>query len=319
MTESKPEVYLFDGFNKSLFKNVLEIYLEKKNINIKDKIKIIDIDNYVKYTNKQSDFHFIAKTVDKKELIDQGAFINEIDEYLDDSNKIIIFNTSRLIQIDKTINYTDDDDPPKEHARIIKMNQTEHILEDLGMNNNSIFLEKENDLFKMNLTLCTLRLHDMNTFTNTFMPFGGYIFFNYLECLFIDKYYEDEAKSPEDKNLKFKEAFKYTIENIFKEKYDEDMMISILNSYLFKKQIKSISFIILIIIFHLLFYLPYYILIISKIKNKKIKIKNKVFLYILLLFPVLLLIVPSWLLLFIPEFINFMALYKLYKMKSDSG
>lgn len=313
----EPKVYLFDGFNKSLFKNVLEIYLEKKKINIKDKFKIIDIDNYVKYTNKQSDFHFIAKTVDKKELIDEGAFKEEIEEYFNKYYTIIIFNTSRLIQIDKTINYTDESN--NDQAIIIKMNQTEHILEDLGMNNDSIFLEKENDLFKMNLTLCTLRLHDMNTFTNTFMPFGGYIFFNYLECLFIDKYYEDEAKSPEDKNFKFKEAFKYTIEYIFKESYDEDSMISILNSYLFKKQIKSISFIILIIIFHLLFYLPYYILIILKIKEKKIKIKNKVLLYILLLLPVSLLIVPSWLLLFIPEFINFMALYKLYKMKSDSG
>lgn len=313
MTE--PKVYLFDGFNKSLFKNVLEIYLEKKKINIKDKFKIIDIDNYVKYTNKQSDFHFIAKTVDKKELIDKGAFKEEINEYLYDNLTIIIFNTSRLIQIDKTINYTDDDDH-KSKEIVIKMNQTEHILVDIEMNNDSIFLEKENDLFKMNLTLCTLRLHDMNTFTNTFMPFGGYIFFNYLECLFIDKYYEDAAKYPEDKNLKFKEAFKYTIEDIFKESYDEDSMISILNSYLLKKQFKSISLIILIILFHLLFYLPYYILIILKIKEKKIKIKNKVFLYILLLFPVSLLIVPSWILLFIPEFINFMALYKLYKMKS---
>lgn len=321
---NKTEIILIDGYNKSLFKNLLEKYLEKFPSNIK--YIMIDINDYVQYTSKTKDYYG-NKGIKRKELIDQDSFLKEIQEYLDKNQILFIFNTSRLIQ--KKFFFEDDDDEEDDDEEdddddedvslnendktpeYIYIDQIQYIINYKFDNISSTFLKKETKLFNMNSFLCAIRLNDTNTFTNTFMPFGGYLAFNYLECLLIDSYYNDFIIS---NKLSFKTTFKNIIIYKLGTKYDEKEMISMLNSILFKNKIKSISIILLVFIFHLLFYLPYYILIITKIKEKKINVKNKTFLYILLLFPVALLIIPSWMMLFIPEFINFMALYKLYKL-----
>ena len=335
---SQGTILLIDGYNKSLFKNLLENYLEKFPSNVK--YVMIDIDNYVKYTSKKKDYYG-SKGIKRKELIDQDSFIKEIQEYLNENQILFIFNTSRLIQQKILLDDDDEDDEDDDdddgddddeddddddgddddeldindkRPKYVYIDQIQYIIDnklDEDIESISIFLNKENKLFNMNLFLCTIRLNDINSFTNTFMPFGGYLAFNYLECLLIDSYYNDFIINHK---LSFKKTFKFIIQTL-NIKYDEKEMISMLNSILFKNKIKSISIILLVFIFHLLFYLPYYILIITKIKEKKINVKNKTFLYILLLFPVALLIIPSWMMLFIPEFINFMALYKLYKLK----
>lgn len=294
------KIFLIDGFNKSLFLNVFSIYLKK--YKSEKKYTLIDIHDFTDYTPQKIDSSSNFISISKKKLINPYKFINYV-KNLYDNNKfdfIFIFNVSRLI-----FDHFEDTIYDEVYFNLI------HTF--TKNNTNRFFLKKENNLFTMNKFLCTIRINDINSFTNTFMPFGGYLLFNYLECLAIENYYNIQYPIFKEKSIN------YTFENLFKfflqhlnVPYNQKQMKSIITSYLIKIQTISIGIILLIIITHLMFYTPYYLFIIRKIKNNKINKQNKFFFIILLLLPITLLIIPSWSIFFIPEIINFMALYKIY-------
>ena len=165
----------------------------------------------------------------------------------------------------------------------------------------------------MNDFLCSIRLHNIDILTNTFVPLAGYFIFNYLNCKSIESYYKEDIyeKTTIYKKIKFINLLK-KITSLLKIEYDEKLFKKILKTYLFKQKIKSFLLISLIIVIHFLFYLPYYVFFIKKFKNKKINFKNIFFIFLLLLLPISLFIIPSWCIFFIPQIINFMALHNLY-------
>jgi hypothetical protein len=319
-----PRIILIDGYNKSLFYNVIKLYL--KNFKSKFKYTFLDIHEFTQYTRNKSDLSNSFISISKKELIDPSNFTEYIAKLTIENDIVFVVNVSRLEIVDdkdqvlslltenfdKKYAYYDTSTKKYKMTSYVIKSMIKNFSKD-PINVYYTYLKKENDLFTMNKFLCTTRINDINSFTNTFMPFGGYLIFNYLECLAIDNYYNTYVNYIHNQTSwsSFKDLFK-TILDILEVKYYEKQMVSILNSYLTKKQMISIGIILLVIITHIMFYIPYYLSIIRKIKNKKINKLNKIFLIILLLLPITLLIIPSWSIFFIPEIINFIALYKIY-------
>lgn len=299
---AKKQFILIDGYNKSIFYHVFKKYL-KKNNNENNQYGLIDIDDYFYYEPK------LATNFIPEKIIDKYKINKKIRKYLESETHIyiFIFNTSRL---KKEIEFKDNN---------IKLDFIHYILLKIKDENKEdviiekYFLEKENnDFISMNDFLCTIRIYDVQSFTNYFMPFGGFILFNYLECQEINKYYQNDIYQYFEK-YQFEDLFSHFIQNKMNIHFDTSLMKSYVKSHLTNSKIRWISIILFIFVVRLVFYLPYYIFFIKKIKNKEIKIKNKLFLMIILLLPLSTFIIPTFCILFIPEIINIFCFIKLMK------
>ena len=301
---AKKEFILIDGYNKSVFYNAFKKYLKKKKKDIKEDNQyiLIDIDNYFYYEPD------LASNFVPEKIIDKYKFRKKILKCLNETPKyIFIFSTSRL---KKEIQFKDN------NIKIDFIYYTLLKIKDENKEDVKIeqyFLEKENnDFISMNDFLCTIRIYDIQSFTNYFMPFGGFILFNYLECQEINKYYQNDIYQTFDK-YQFEDLFHHFIHSKINIHFDRSLMKYYVKSHLNNSKIRWIGIILMIFIIRLVFYLPYYIFFIKKIKNKQIKIKNKLFLIIILLLPLSTFIIPTFCILFIPEIINLFCFIKLMK------
>lgn len=296
---------LIDGYNKSLFYNVLKLYLkQKKNYKNYD---MIDIDDYVYYEYIFKKNHLADKIIIENKFMEKMSFyINENNHNFD---LIFIFNTSNIIR-DKIFK-------PQNDNYEIKLDFVSYFFFENQKNFDDIeffFLDnKLENYIKMNQFLCTIRFNNIHSFHSTFMPFGGYIFFNYFECIKTKEFYNSNIYN----NLNYqKENFISLFQKILREleaEYDFNLLDNIVKSYTRRSHLYWFLIFFIILIIHIVFYLPYYIFFIHKIKNKEIKFKNKLYLLTLLLLPISTFIIPSYGMLFVPEIINIMCFIKLLK------
>lgn len=288
-------IYIIDGYSKTLLKDTIQIYLGK-NKNKNNTYKFIDIDNFV-INNTEGNFLFYNK------FLHVDLFIKELYKInFDTLQGLFIFSTSLL---------------DKQLQQYFFENK---ILKNIFINNQVqyFFLKKKQDLFNLNLFNCTIRI--TNHLDDLFLySIASYMLYNYYRCENIQIYYDLHLK-----NNKIYQKNQFLYQDLFKKiiidsgnTYDENKMKKILNSYLLKKKIKYISYILIKIFIHIIFYSPSYVFGFYLIKKDKnyLQLSN----YKIFLIPTVPLLIPSYMILFIPEIYNFICLKKIIDLKKKKN
>lgn len=270
------KTFIIDGYNKTLFKNVISILLKN---NAYHNYIIIDIDDFIKIKNNLplniTSFLNIDKLKNKIINIDQ----NKIEFLIIISSSFLEKKIQDYIKNDTILSYY----IPHFHF---------------------FYIHDQQNIFSMNIFYCSLRIKQSSFFQYFYKPLFFMLYNNYKRCQNIESYYDNINYSATHHYL-----FQNVIETIFdkmKIKYDFNYIIKLIKNKVNVIFWSGIFLIILKILFYIIFYLPTFIYhksffySINQIKKKPI-----------LIIPALSLIIESYYILFIPEIYNLYCLHKL--------